>query len=180
MARDLSRLGRDIQDLVSKAARQAAVNIMNDLAEAGPVWSGKFQDSWVATPARGGGGGGGSYPYSLNDVPEIKLSLAQARSALLPGGKTYTIENTQPYAAYALDLEEGVFRGVGFAGRPEGRIVDQGKRQVDAEGKGIRGDVKTGSEGKSISTAPKDWYTTYINGGEMEKALELGVRTAFR
>lgn len=179
MARDPNRLGRDIQDLVSKAARQAAVNIMNDLAEAGPVWSGKFQDSWVATPARGGGGGGGSYPYSLNDVPEIKLSLAQARSALLPGGKTYTIENTQPYAAYALDLEEGVFRGIGFAGRPEGRIVAQGTRN-GGNVPGIRGDVSTDAEGEAISTAPKDWYTTYINGGEMEKALELGVRTAFR
>lgn len=176
MARDLSRLGRDIQDLVSKAARQAAVNIMNDLAEAGPVWSGKFQDSWVATPARGGGGGGGSYPYSLNDVPEIKLSLAQARSALLPGGKTYTIENTQPYAAYALDLEEGVFRRIG---RPEGRIVAQGTRN-GGNVPGIRGDVSTDAEGEAISTAPKDWYTTYINGGEMQKALELGVRTAFR
>lgn len=176
MERDVSRLGRDIQDLVSKAARQAAVNIMNDLAEAGPVWSGKFQDSWVATPATGAGGGSGSYPYSLNNVPEIKLSLAQARSALLPGGKTYTIENTRPYAAYALDLEEGVFRQIGL---PEGRIVAQGTRN-NGNVPGIRGDVQTDADGTAISTAPKDWYTTYINGGEMQKALELGVRTAFR
>ena len=37
MARDVSNIGRDIQDLVSRVAREAAVNIMNDLAEAGPV-----------------------------------------------------------------------------------------------------------------------------------------------
>ena len=176
MARDVSRLGRDIQDLVSKVAREAAVNIMNDLAEAGPVWSGKFQDSWVALPEGNSVGSGGRYPYSLNDVPEIKLSLAQARSALLPGGKTYTIENTQPYAAYALDLEEGVFRQIGF---PEGKIVAQGTRN-NGKVPGIRGDVQTDADGTAISTAPKDWYTTYINGGGMQKALELGVRTAFR
>ena len=176
MARDIGRLGRDIQGLVSKAARQAAVNVMNDLAEAGPVWSGEFQDSWVASPAIGAGSGSGSYPYSLNSVPEIKLSLAQARSALLPGGKAYTIENTQPYAGYALDLDSnGEYKGIGFSGRPEGRIVEQGTRNS-----GKRGDVTTDSTGEAISTAPLDWYTTYINGGEMQKALELGVRTAFR
>lgn len=176
MARDVSRLGRDIQDLVSRVAREAAVNVMNDLAEAGPVWSGKFQDSWVALPEGSSVGSGGRYPYSLNDVPEIKLSLAQARSAILPKGRTYTIENTQPYAAYALDLEEGVFRRIG---KPEGRIVAQGTRN-GGNVPGIRGDVSTDAEGEAISTAPKDWYTTYINGGEMAKALELGVKEAFR
>lgn len=174
MARDIGRLGRDIQDLVSRAAREAAVNVMNDLAEAGPVWSGKFQDSWVAIPDKGGGGGpGGSYPYSLSDVPEIKLGLGEARTAVLPGGRTYSIENTQPYAAYALDLEEGKFWRPSFP--PEGKIVDQGTRNS-----GIRGDVTTDADGEAISTAPRDWYTTYINGGGMAKALELGVRTALR
>lgn len=178
MDKPIERLGRDIQGLVAKAARHAAVNVMNDLAEAGPLWSGRFQDSWVATSAQGSTGSG-SYPYSLSSVPEIKLSLAEARSALLPGGLTYTIKNTQPYAAYALDLQEGEFRGVDFAGPPEGKIFAQGTRG-NGKPPAIRGDVKTDAEGKAISTAPMDWYTTYINGGGMAKALELGVRTVFK
>ena len=176
MARDVSNIGRDIQDLVSRVAREAAVNIMNDLAEAGPVWSGKFQDSWVAIASNGTQGAPGAYPYSINNVPELKLSLAQARSAILPKGRTYTIENTQPYAGYALDLDtNGQYKGIGFSGSPEGRIVAQGTRNS-----GKRGDVTTDASGKAISTAPVDWYTTYINGGEMAKALELGVKEAFR
>lgn len=173
MARKLERLGRDIQRIVEQAARQSAVNIMNDLAEAGPVWSGEFQNSWVAVPAKGGVGSEGSYPYSLSNVPKLNLTLAEARSAVLPNGKTFTIENTQPYAAYALDLEEGEFWRPSFP--PEGSIVSQGTRNS-----GIRGDVTTDAEGEAISTAPLDWYTTYINGGEMKSALEFGVRTAFR
>jgi hypothetical protein len=175
MARKLEQLGRDIQRIVEQAARQSAVNIMNDLAEAGPVWSGEFQNSWVAVPGKSGAGSKGSYPYSLSDVPELNLTLAGARSAVLPNGKTFTIENTQPYAAYALDLEEGVFRGIGFAGSPEGQIVAQGTRSS-----GKRGDVTTDAEGEAISTAPLDWYTTYVNGGEMARALELGIKTAFK
>jgi hypothetical protein len=51
----LSNLERDIRNKLNKTVRTVARNIMNDLAEAGPVWGGEFRDSWEAfAPGAGG------------------------------------------------------------------------------------------------------------------------------
>ena len=54
---DVRNLPNDLRELVNLASRFAAVEIMNDLAEAGPEWSGKFQDSWIAIPIGTGASG---------------------------------------------------------------------------------------------------------------------------
>ena len=82
----------------------------------------------------------------------------------------FEIVNTQPYAAIALDLEEGKFIKIG---RPAGDVVAKGTRL-----NGIRGNVS--GDGGAESTAPLDWYTSYLNGGGMQKALERGVVFGFR
>ncbi len=165
---DVAKLPKDFRELVNLATRHAAVEIMNDLAEAGPEWSGEFQDSWVAVPIGTGASGstGGGYPYFLNDVPTLSTSIKETARV-----KKFTIENTKPYAEYALDLKEGYFRA---DDEPVGEVVAQGTRPRP----GFRGDV-TG-EGNSRSTAPLDWYSNYLNGGEMGKALERGVLFGFK
>lgn len=165
---DVARLPKDLRELVNLVTRHAAVEIMNDLAEAGPEWSGEFQDSWVAVPIGTGASGstGGGYPYFLKDVPTLSTSIKETARA-----KKFTIENTQPYAEYALDLKQGYFKA---DDEPVGEVVAQGARPQP----GFRGDV-TG-QGTNRSTAPLDWYSNYLNGGEMRKALERGVLFGFK
>lgn len=167
----VSQLPIDIRELINTAARFAAVEIMNDLAEAGPEWTGEFQDSWIAIPVGTGASGstGGGYPYTLNDVPRLSTSIKETARV-----KKFEIVNTQPYAAYALDLEEGVFRGGIRSKNPAGNVVATGSRPVP----GRRGDVS--GSGKARSTAPLDWYTSYLNGGGMARALERGVTFGFK
>ena len=166
--KEISQLPIDVRELINEVARYAAVEIMNDLAEAGPEWTGKFQDSWVAVPIgrAASGSTGGGYPYTLNDVPKPSTSIKETARV-----KKFEIVNTQPYAEYALDLKEGKFRGIG---NPAGEVVATGSRPVP----GRRGEVS--GTGGARSTAPLDWYTTYLNGGGMAKALQDGVTFAFR
>jgi len=166
--REISQLPLDIRELINEVTRVAAVNIMNDLAEAGPEWSGEFQDSWVAIPfgKTASGSTGGGYPYDLNDVPKLSTSIKETARV-----KKFEIVNTQPYAEYALDLREGLFKGIG---NPAGDVVETGSRPAP----GRRGDVS--GSGGARSTAPLDWYTSYLNGGGMAKALQDGVTFGFR
>ncbi len=166
--REISQLPTDIRGLINDATRAAAVNIMNDLAEAGPEWSGEFQDSWIAVPVGRGASGstGGGYPYTLSDVPRLSISIKETARV-----KKFEIVNTQPYAEYALDLKEGEFKGIG---NPAGDVVATGSRPTP----GRRGDVS--GDGDARSTAPLDWYTTYLNGGGITKALQDGVTFEFR
>ena len=166
--KEISQLPIDVRELINEVARYAAVEIMNDLAEAGPEWTGKFQDSWIAVPIgrAASGSTGGGYPYTLNDVPKLSTSIKETARV-----KKFEIVNTQPYAEYALDLKEGKFRGIG---NPAGEVVATGSRPVP----GRRGEVS--GTGGARSTAPLDWYTSYLNGGGMAKALQDGVTVAFR
>tara|TARA_A100001201_G_C4030295_1_gene183386 strand:- start:22 stop:546 length:525 start_codon:yes stop_codon:yes gene_type:complete len=165
---DVRNLPKDLRELVNLVSRAAAVEIMNDLAEAGPEWSGVFQDSWVAIPVGKGASGltGGGYPYTLKDVPKLSTSIKETARA-----KKFEIVNTTDYAPYALDLEEGYFRA---DDEPAGEVVATGRRPVP----GFRGDIS--GSGTSRSTAPLFWYSTYLNGGEAQKALGRGVLFGFR
>ena len=116
-------LMRDAYAWVNSTARNAAKEIMNGLAEAGPDWSGEFKDSWVAH-APSGGSGGGSYPYTLSDIPTLPATKAEAQR------KTkFIIENVARHAPIALDLVDvprQEFRYPGYG--PQGDIVSRGQR----------------------------------------------------
>lgn len=186
--RGLSKSGRRLSDLAEStkyklnlAVRKVAVNIMNDLAEAGPVYSGDLRDSWIAIPVGTGarGSAGGAYPYSLSDVPQLSTTARELSRAT-----KFTIENTVPHASIALDLETGLFIPPEFE-REEpmpGNQLTVGLRTNP----GYRGDVEPGgartdglpAEGES--SAPRDWYVTYLMGGGMEKALQAGISFGFK
>jgi hypothetical protein len=55
--RDISFLVNDIKAATIEAARNAAVDIMNNLAEQGPVWTGRFSSAWYAVPDGASPGG---------------------------------------------------------------------------------------------------------------------------
>jgi hypothetical protein len=169
----LSQLERDLRTKLNKSVRTVARNIMNDLAEAGPVWGGEFRDSWEAYAPGVGAAIPGQYPYTLSDIPELPVTKREMERVT-----KLIIGNRASYALVAMDLvapSEG-FRYPGY--EPEGDVVFRGTRPDG----GRRGDVgpklRGGSDNRS--TAPLDWYTTYAQGGKMQKALERGVKAEFQ
>jgi hypothetical protein len=164
----LRDLERDAYNWANNLARSAAKEIMNGLADAGPNWSGEFQDSWVASAASGGSSGG-AYPYTLSDIPKLPATKRETQRVT-----KFVIQNLAPHAAIALDLVDvprEQFRYPGFS--PQGDVVARGNRPEN----GKRGAIEPGT-GNARSTAPLDWYPLFADGGKMQKALERGVRLA--
>ena len=167
------KVKKDIRVSASSAVRQAAVEIMNDLAKAGPAYSGEFSSAWYAVPPGTEPGaprssGGSIYKYDLRNVPEKNFQTSMY----------YEIVNGASYAPQALDLEEGRFRtqydSSGNIEVPIKKPVDVGTRTGKR-----RGEVSTGA-GFAVSTAPLDWYSTYSQGGGLVKAVQNGVEIGFR
>ena len=169
---DVRNLGPDLLNAINQSCRQAAVEIMNDLGRLGPAYTGNFRDSWIAIPVGQGASGraGGEYPYQISDVPVLSLSRREVARVT-----KFTIENTQPYAEYALDLKEGRF----YPPDEFGPIKDPVRTGSRSSGLTKRGDINAGI-GEAKSTAELDWYVTYINGGGLQKALAAGVKLGFK
>ena len=164
---------------LNNTVRMVAVQIMNDLAEAGPEWSGEFKNSWEAIPLGEGSkiGKSGSYPYKLDDIPR----LSDTKEAVQKANKL-EITNTSEWAEYALDIEEGRFTPPNFPrkerpGNPIGNVVKTGKRDPDSLT--LRGQISPGPGGARI-TAPLFWYNKYLNGGGLQKSVEAGAKFAFK
>jgi hypothetical protein len=172
MARNQIRfLVEEIEEVVVQAAREASVRIMNSLAERGPVWSGSFSSAWYAVPEGGTPGGprseGKVYKYDLRNVPKRRFSAAS---------KTYfQIVNGAAHAGLAMDMDEGIFKAqsepidlsrVEFGRRP--RAPETSRRGAIGSGESI-----------ARRTAPLDWYENYVQGGGLQKDLNLGVSKAF-
>ena len=163
----LGQLNRDLRRKIQSAARHAAAEIMNDLAVAGPNWSGEFANSWIADAPGVGAGSDGAYPYTIRNTPTLPDTVAAvARNPKL------LISNTTSYALQAMDLEEGIFINPGT--EPQGDVVLEGKRVGR-----MRTDIVSSEEPTARATAPQDWFTTYVNGGAMQNSLAAGVKIAF-
>ena len=169
-------LAKDSRLALNKTVRTVARNIVNALADAGPEWSGDFKDSWAVYSAGTGAQGTGNFPYRLGDMPQLpttKRDLARKTRLI--------IENTAPHAPQALDLEPGEFIFPGS--EPQGDIVSRGNRRVSPTSTGpavgIRGDIGPGS-GNNRSTAPLDWYTTFVASDKMKRAVKKGINVVTR
>ena len=171
------RLGLLTDELIKKindGARNAAVQVMNDLGGEGPVWSGEFRDSWIAVSKQKGGSAAssGSYPYNLSNVPQ--LSLEQKEQV-----KRIEITNTSKWAKYALDLEPGRFFIPKDQPNPEGNIEPNSPGKRDITTTTFRGQISSGV-GKARITAPLDWYSRYLRGGEFRQSLGRGLKMGFK
>ena len=164
---------------VNATARSVAVKIMNDLAKAGPEWSGEFKNSWEAVALGEGSkiGKSGSFPYKIGNIPRLSTKKEEIRRA-----NKLQITNTSEWAEYALDIEEGRFTPPNFPrrerpGNPIGNVVKTGKR--DPNSLTLRGEISGGDGGARI-TAPLFWYNKYLNGGGLQKSVEAGAKVAFK
>ena len=163
-------LRRDVDESVVTALRQAAVQIMNDLSDAGPGYSGEFSSAWYAVPPGGSPGSNRStdriYTYDLRNVPKSRFKN-------LKEGTYYEIVNGMDYAPQALDLEPGEF--VQPEDEPIKDPVNRGERTGD-----FRYEVVGNEPEGAVSTAKANWYNTYSSGGALSKSFEQGVKLGFR
>ena len=161
---------------LNKTVRTVAVQIMNDLAEAGPEWSGEFKNSWEAVPLGEGSkiGKSGSYPYKLNNIPQLSTSKDAVQKA-----NKLQITNTSEWAEYALDIEEGRFFPRKDKPNPKGDIEPNSPGKRDVSTTTLRGQI-SGGDGKARITAPLFWYNKYLNGGGLQKSVEAGAKFAFK
>ena len=164
---------------VNATARSVAVKIMNDLAKAGPEWSGEFKNSWEAVALGEGSkiGKSGSFPYKIGNIPRLSTKKEEIRRA-----NKLQITNTSKWAKYALDIEKGRFSPPNFPrperpSNPKGKVVATGKR--DPISPTLRGDI-SGGDGNSRITAPLFWYNKYLDGGGLQKSVEAGVKLGFK
>ena len=185
----LEKMSDEIRDAAFTALRNAAKEVVNDLAAISPAWGGKFRESWYVETAdgkRGARPGGKDGKYNLFNIPLLKTQGRNARgqfTSSLPvsGSKVELfIGNSSPYAQEAMDLIPGKF--IRQEEDPIKAPVAIGRRV----GK-YRGDVKKMSteeileRGKrpAMSTAKKDWYDTYMGGGEFKTAIKKGAKAGF-
>ena len=179
--RDARFMTEDMIQEANDAARNAALEVINALAKAGPYWDGHFRNEWVAIPLGKGssGGGGGSYPYQLNNIPELAVNKNEAGRVA-----KYEIVNQSEYAPYAMDLQKGRFsRNVtpnfprpGKGRNPKGN-AKPGTR--DHEVPTLRGDITLGAGGSQI-TAPLNWYVNFIQDGRANNSLKTGANRGLK
>lgn len=156
---------------INKTVRTITRNLMNELAQAGPVWTGDFRDSYAAKDVSTGAFKEAQFPYKLEDIPELPITLKELKRV-----KRISIINTAPHAEIAMDLVPGEFT-LPVKSSPEGDVIDRGTRP---EG-GKRGEIgpKKKDGGDNRSTAPLDWYRTFVDGGKLERIMQKTVETTF-
>lgn len=166
MAKDLKFLVKDLEDATVNAARQACVEIMNGLVEAGPAFSGEFSSAWYAVEKGQSAGGprstNGLYKYTLRNVPKTRFKTA---------GVWFQIVNGADHADEAMDLVPYTYEDF------SGEAIKPQKRGYRPEGN-TRGDLVLG-KGPNTRTAPQDWWPTYNVGGSLSKDLAKGVQRGF-
>jgi len=154
-----------------KGLQRSAENVVKELQAKGPTWSGRFANSWEIASASQVSSGSGS----AGRPQPLKAPLLTNNEFKFKPEVKYYIANKAPYADYALDLKEGVFRPEGEP-LPGRRVVESGNRP---NGLHKRGAVSTG-DGTATSSAELDWYTTYVQGGQIDRTISLYMDQALR
>ena len=164
----VKELDRVAATTVYNGPKRAAEQIVRDLQQRGPAWSGKFSNSWqIASPAgiKGGTGAAGK-PQPI--YAPVLTGQQVTRSLLTKNKVVFTISNFSPYADIATDIAPGTFINPGT--EPVKPIEKTGKRQ-----KGIRG-LLTG-QGGNQRTAPMDWFSIYLKAGAIDKAIQVAMQS---
>ena len=129
----LARITDDFKTVLSGALELAAADIVQDLQQDGPYWSGFFSEVWEVKA--------GDTPIQANLTDPLKVTLKRPRSRPstfpridvppTPELAGYTIGNRALYRLYAMDILPS----------PSGR----------------------GAYPAANLTAPKNWYDNYVN-----------------
>lgn len=184
-----NQLNELLQDLDSLAVNlafngpaRAAEEMIKDLQEESPAWTGKFRNSWFIQSPDGKKTGGGGQEGEAIPVSAPKLSGAQVGKAFLQkliGSKSdssrlFTIGNSAPYADQATDLAPFRFEG---PIPPRSAKTKFRKFGIRPDG-GRRGELN--SSGGNSSSAPLDWFSNYHGSGRADEAVKRAYSRGFR
>lgn len=152
---------------------------MNNLAQAGPAWSGEFSASWGFAPEgvtpNTPGTTGRIYKYTKNDV-----SLRDVERYIRDGVTRFSIVNTAPHAAIAIDEEEAMFAPPAYQIDPIGTNIQYGTGRPSSEHPRWQIRNEPGEQITSQITAPKDWFPNYVKGGGLQGDLSRAFSVSFR
>lgn len=172
-----NQIKKDIEKKLARGIQEFAVRSMNTLAQEGPAWTGEFSASWGFAPEgrtpNTPGITGRIYKYTKSDVP-----LRDVQRFIADGVTRFSIVNTSPHAAIAIDEEMGVFKNDGKTPLKEqefGIGRDQPSFRYD-----IGNIVSSESDSSASRTAEPDWYATYLLGGNLQKDLSAGFSFGLR
>ena len=171
-----NQMRRDAERKLARGIQEFAVRSMNTLAQEGPAWTGEFSASWGFAPEgrtpNTPSTTGRIYKYTKNDV-----TVRDVERFIRDGVTRFSIVNTSPHAAIAIDEEKGVFKNDGSTPLKE-RELGSGRDQPS-----LRYDigeiVTQESESSASRTADPDWYATYLLGGGLQKDLSAGFSFGF-
>jgi hypothetical protein len=186
---DIGKMSDDVRNAAITALRNAAKEVVNDLAAISPAWSGEFRQNWYVETADGKRGvkaSGEDGRYNLFNIPQLMVQGRDARGRFTSSKPISTgkielfIGNSSPYAQEAMDLIPGK-----FIRQEEGPIKEPvavgrrvGKFRGDVVNMSTDEIVKRGKR-PAISTAERNWYTTYMEGGAFKAAFQKGAKAGF-
>ena len=168
---DFKKLARDGDEIFASLIASQTLNtterVVKALQKAGPQWSGEFSNSWVIkTKSRT------SLPSKRKSLPEdVKAPKVTGKEVLSGNTWLIRIENIAPYAAIAMDLEEGQFSRGFYLGGPinKSKWKQGGGRRTMMTMK--RGEINKGQGGMASRTAPLDWFANFKKGGRLKQLL---------
>jgi len=181
LARTLSSIAKrkaqefesELQDSLASGIQSFAVKSMNSLAQKGPAWTGEFSASWGFAPAgrtpNTPGTTGQIYKYTKNDAP-----VRDIKRFLKDGVSKFNIVNTSPHAAIATDEEESMFFPPKYQRNPIKTPVELGTKRPDDVHLRYQIAYREGDKITSQITAERDWFTTYLKAGGLQKDLTTG------
>jgi len=190
---DLKELLQDLDrlavNLTFNGRARAAEEIVKDLQDLSPAWTGKFRNSWFIETPDGTKAGGQGTPGQAMPVQAPKISGIQSATALFNrvfGGsgakRLFTVGNSASYADQATDLAPYVPGKLpamkAGAGTKFGRKY--GVRPVGGERGNLSAAGPTGAGAGNSSSAPLDWFSHYQGSGKADEAVKRAYSKGFK
>jgi len=144
------RLDRLVGSALTAGVAKAAEGIVADLQDKGPDWSGTFKNSWTIVP------GDQEVPGT---VPRME---PQPGGLFPPKGNVATRKVTAPLVGGKEALSKVVFT---IGNRTQYREIAM---DLDPDRLRWKGSIPP-------NTAERDWYTTYLQGGAIDRQIKLTV-----
>jgi hypothetical protein len=174
----LDKLDEVTNMVAFNAPMAAASDVVADLQEYGPVWTGFFANSWlINTPIASKNVSGTKQQGIPKAIGWSTVAGSMSATKLLTRNTAkFSINNSAPYAGQATDLER-------FAPRTNAN-TEPIKPQMFGRREDRRG-LLPGSEdisgtGPNSATAELDWFSIYVGAGEMNKRVQTTFSIMFK
>ena len=172
----IKNIDQTIAAFFLSSAQGSAMQIVKDLQDEGPSWTGKFSNSWqITTPSnkvfKCQSPEGEGNPTKIN-LPSV-TGREVLKSAFLKDSVVFHIENISPVKLQAMDLKRDKF----IRPTPEPETpLGLSKWEIGRGGRAnptLRGSIHTGKGSNASRTAKLHWFKHYIRGGTMDRTIKI-------